>query len=131
MAEVGRPKWVPENLEQVESLASRGLTLEQIAACLGIHVSTLYEKKKEYSDFAEAIKRGKAKGIAHVANKLIANAEAGNVTAQIFFLKTQAGWKETEVKVVTGGEEPVKYDVKLAAAEIDSRIASMLDNGEK
>ena len=40
-------------------------------------------------------KRGKAKAIAHVANGLLQKARAGDTTSAIFYLKTQAGWRET------------------------------------
>jgi hypothetical protein len=42
----------------------------------------------------ERIKKGAAKGIEEISNKLFEMALAGNVTAMIFFLKTRAGWKE-------------------------------------
>jgi hypothetical protein len=40
----GRPRWQPDDLAKVERLASQGLTLEQIADNLGIHVATLYRQ---------------------------------------------------------------------------------------
>lgn len=84
------------NLAKVEELSSLGLTHEQIADSLGISQTTLYSRKKS-EDFADAIKKGQAKGIAHVTNKLRAQIDEGNITATIFFLKTRAGWKETQV----------------------------------
>lgn len=95
---MARPEWIPtpERIEQVESYASLGLTKLQIADCLGISYDTLNEKCKEYSEFSEALKRGESKGIAMVANELVKNAKVGNVTAQIFFLKCRAGWKEAK-----------------------------------
>src|SRR5579864_8704380 len=93
---VGRPAWIPnkEDLEKAESLAARGLTQEQVADCLGIGVSTLYDKKNEYPEFTEAIKKGRAQGVANVTAALFANIDTGNVTAQIFYLKTVGGWRE-------------------------------------
>ena len=90
------------DLKQVESLAANGLTQEQIACALGIRESTLTKRKKENTDFTDAIKRGKAKGIALVTNKLMESIKGGNMTGMIFFLKTQAGWKETNVQEHTG-----------------------------
>lgn len=83
------------DLSRVEELASQGLTLVQISSALGVGETTFYDRKKCSKDFEEAIKKGKAKGIAHVTNKLRAQTDEGNTTATIFFLKTQAGWKET------------------------------------
>ena len=96
MAKLGGKPWIPteEELQKIESLAARGMEQQDIALCLGIHPSTLSEKKGQLEALNEAIKRGKAKGIAKVTNALLRNIDVGNVTAQIFYLKTQARWKE-------------------------------------
>ena len=80
--------------KRVEALASRGLSLEQIAVSLGFNVRTLLRHKKQESELSEAIKRGREKGIATVANKLFESAMAGNTAAMIFFLKARGGWSE-------------------------------------
>ena len=98
---ITKPK-IQIDLAKVESLAANGLTQEQIAAALGISETTLHQRKRDSADFAAAIKRGKAKGIALVTNKLMESIKGGNMTGMIFFLKTQAGWKETNVQEVTG-----------------------------
>jgi hypothetical protein len=96
---VGKPPYIvtPEIVEKAESLAARGLTLDQIASCLGIHISTLCEKKNEYLELAEAIKRGQNKGISIIANALYDGAKSGDKVSQIFYLKCRAHWKETNV----------------------------------
>lgn len=96
-----KPK-IQIDLSKVEALAANGLTQQQIADSLGISERTLYNSKRDNADFAEAIKRGRAKGIAVVTNKLMEQCKNGNTTAIIFFLKTQAGWKETTVNEHTG-----------------------------
>lgn len=92
----GRPAWIPteETIKQVEKLAGQGMTQAQIADCLGIGISTLMDKKKEFVEFADAIKRGKANGVAYVTNKLMAKVGAMDTTSILFYLKCQAGWKE-------------------------------------
>lgn len=99
----GRPSYkiTPELLSQVEQLAARGLAQYQIAATLGWSVETLCLKKRLYSEFSEAIKRGQAKGLAHVANNLFTQSDNGNVAATIFYLKNRdpENWKDrVEVK---------------------------------
>ena len=94
---ITKPK-IHIDLKQVESLTANNLTQEQIAAALGISESTLHKRKKENTEFTAAIKRGKAKGIALVTNKLMESIKGGNMTAMIFFLKTQAGWRETSAQ---------------------------------
>ena len=94
----GRPAFriTKEVTEKAEELASLGLTLEQIASCMGICYQTLNEKKKEFSEFSDALSRGRALGLARVSNALYQTAISGNVRAMIFFLKTRGGgeWQE-------------------------------------
>ena len=78
-------------------MAAQGLTYEQIADALGISVRTLDGRRSESADFADAIKRGRAKGIEVVTNKLFEQCREGNTTAIIFFLKARAGWSDKVV----------------------------------
>lgn len=99
MAKTGRSKvWTPteEELQKVEALAARGMEEQHIALCLGICAETLSRKKAEFAQLSQAIKRGKSKGIARVTAALLKNVDNGNVTAQIFYLKCQAQWREPE-----------------------------------
>ena len=124
----GRPK-IQLDLEQVEELASRGLSNEQIAYSLGIGQTTLYVNKRENADFVEAIKRGKAKGIRDVANALVEKALSGDTTAMIFFLKSQAQWREinrTELTGADGGTVKTEQLGALSNAELMA-IAGMKD----
>jgi hypothetical protein len=107
----GRKPWVPLNLTEVEGLARRGLTQEQIAYSLGIAPSTLYAKKKAFSEFSEAIKRGQAKGITAVASKIYEDALAGNTVAGIFYLKARGKWRDQHLELSTDVDE------RLAEAE--------------
>jgi DNA-binding XRE family transcriptional regulator len=94
---MGKPLWIPtpDILKEAENYASLGLTREQIAHNLGIGESTFYDKKKNYPEFEDAIKRGEALGITHVSNALFKNATVhNNVTAQIFYLKCRAKWDD-------------------------------------
>ena len=90
------------DLEQVENLASRGLGTTQIARALGVSWDTIDRNRKRSAEFEDALKRGKAKGLAQVTNSLFTSATDGNVTAQIFYLKNQDAktWKDRQ-EVVT------------------------------
>lgn len=98
MAKGGRPpfKITSDVIHQAQELASKGLTLEQVARCLGVCYDTLNEKSKEFPEFSEAIKKGKAMGISQIANVLFGKALSGDLTAAIFFLKCRAGWNDRE-----------------------------------
>lgn len=89
---------------EVETLAAV-LNAEQIADFLGIGRTTFFALLNRDEDLSERYKRGKARAIGAVAQSLVTKARAGNVTAMIFFLKTQGGWRET-VEVTKAGELP-------------------------
>ena len=79
---------------EVETL-SAVLNAEQIADFLGIGRTTFFAILNRDEDLSERYKRGKARAIGAVAHSLVTKARAGNVTAMIFFLKTQGGWRES------------------------------------
>lgn len=84
------------DLAQVESLAGRGLNEGQVADALGICQDTLRRRKKKYSAFSEALKRGQAKGVAKIANALFEQGMNGQTAAAIFYMKNRAGWKDKQ-----------------------------------
>jgi hypothetical protein len=57
MAKRGRPSWQPPDLNEVAKLAASGLTFKQIASALGIHVDTLVNKRREFSEFSAVIEK--------------------------------------------------------------------------
>lgn len=84
-----------DQIAQVEALASV-LSVEQIADYFGIGKTTFYELMQRQPEISERYKKGKTKAIGNVAQRLLQQAQEGNLTAIIFYLKTQAGWKETQ-----------------------------------
>ena len=89
--------------EQVRHLAGVGVRQDDIAKIIGCASKTLRKR------FRDDLDRGTAEAIATVAGYLFANAKAGNVTAQIFILKTRAGWRErtaTDEAVPAADGEP-------------------------
>lgn len=84
-----------EQMAQVEALASV-LSIEQIADYFGISKTTFYAIMDRDEKVLERYKKGKAKAIGSVAQGLLRQAQEGNLTAIIFYLKTQAGWRETQ-----------------------------------
>jgi hypothetical protein len=78
-------------IAQVEALSAY-LSIEQIANYFGFSEDTFYELKKRDPRILRAYKKGKAKAIGIVASKLMKLIDQGDVTAIIFYLKTQGGW---------------------------------------
>ena len=127
-----KPK-IEIDLAKVETLASRLLTKEQICISLGISERTLYNNQKENADFADAIKRGREKGVAQVANKLVESAIKGNTTAQIFVLKTHGGteWKEKQDINLTGNLEVKQKSIEEMSDEELQAELKKYDKGEE
>ena len=96
----GRPAWIPTDIvcQEAREMASNGLTVSQIADCLGISESTLYGKQNDYKEFMDAIKKGRAEGLNKVSNALFEKATQGNVTAMIYYLKVRdrENWGENQ-----------------------------------
>jgi hypothetical protein len=84
----------PDEVREVETLAAL-LSQDQIADYFGICRNTFRAICERDPEVDERYKRGKAKAIAHVANGLLQKARAGDTASAIFYLKTQAGWRET------------------------------------
>ena len=84
-----------KQITQVEALAAF-LTLEQIADYFGVTRPTFDAICERQPEVFLQYKKGKSKAIANISQNLIKQAQDGNTTAAIFYLKTQAGWKETQ-----------------------------------
>lgn len=89
---------------QVEALAAY-LTKDQIADYLSIARNTFTAICERQPEVGERYARGKAKAIGTVAKGLIRQAiEDDNIQAQMFYLKTQAGWMEKSQTEITGAD---------------------------
>ncbi len=106
----------PDQVHEVETLAAL-LNQEQIADYFGISRRTFQNILARDDEVAARYKRGKAKAIAHVANSLLQKARAGDTTSAIFYLKTQAGWREVprEERAREVGEDLDYSDADLEA----------------
>lgn len=93
---MARPKrtLTPDQVREVETLAAL-LNQDQIADYFGIARNTFRAICDRDPEVLARYKKGKAKAIAHVANGLLQRARNGDTASSIFYLKTQAGWRET------------------------------------
>src|SRR5688572_15567842 len=87
----------PAQRRQVEAMAAYGIPEIDIAPVLGIDPKTLRKHYREELDL------GETKANAQVAGFLFNAARSGNVTAQIFWLKTRARWRETPLELRHSG----------------------------
>src|SRR5580700_2025562 len=77
--------------DKVRHLAGVGVGQDDIAKIIGCAPKTLRKRCRDDLD------RGVAEANAMVSGSLFAAAKAGNVVAQIFWLKTRAHWRERAV----------------------------------
>jgi hypothetical protein len=76
--------------ERVRHLAGVGVRQDDIAKIIGCAPKTLRKQ------FRDDLDRGVAEANAIVSGCLFAAAKGGNVTAQMFWMKTRAHWREKD-----------------------------------
>lgn len=112
---------------EVETLAAV-LTTEQIADFFGIGRRTFYSLMERDEEIAARYKKGKARAIGAIAQTLISKARAGDTTSMIFYLKTQAGWRETAglaLSVTPGPEQEPDEAFRVFANHLDAMSARL------
>ena len=110
----GRPEYqkTDEDAKNVEALTIAGVPQKLVSKILKISEPTL---RKHYRDELDT---SKAKANAVISQALFKNAKDGNVAAQIFWLKTQAGWRETNYHELTGKDGDKLFDEPKQLIEI-------------
>ena len=99
----GRPLIVLDDKQKkIIKTCSGRLNAEQIADMIGVSRSSFFEIMQRDEVVSGLYKKGRSKTINKVAKILIDNALDGDTTSLIFYLKTQAGWKETTATEHTG-----------------------------
>lgn len=85
-----------DQLIRLQGWARDGLSDEQIANNMGIHVATLYEWKNKYNEINEALKETKEICDRAVENALYQKCLQGDVTAIKFWLanRKKNNWRE-------------------------------------
>ena len=110
MAKGKYQEWLtPEGLLKIEGWARDGLIDEQIAQNIGIRAATLYEWKKRFPQFSEALKKGK-----EIVDRQVENA----------LLKRALGYEYEEVKEKFEGGELTERTVtkKEVVADTTAQI---------
>lgn len=105
----------PEKLEELKTIAGRGVTLTTIAKTLGIDRSTLFDWRKKYPSIDSALKSGADMADDAVEDALHKAALEGNITAQIFWLKNRRStkWRDKRDTEISGdGKLEFKWDGK-------------------
>ena len=109
-------------IEQVEIMAGLNLTIDEIAMVLGISERTLSRYKKNNPELMASYKKGKIIGHQEAKEALRDLIKARNPAGVIFYLKTQCGYKETEIKKHTVEFEENQDLSNLNDTELDQFI---------
>ena len=91
----------PVQAAEVETLAAV-LSTEQIADYFGIGRRTFYAMMERDEEIAARYKKGRARAVGAIAQGLLQRARGGDTTSAIFYLKTQAGWREAKADLAPG-----------------------------
>ena len=134
---VGRPKFeiTPKVLKEVEEMAGRGLTVNQIAICLGVSPATIYNKQLQYLEFVETIKKGRAVGLSKVTNALFQNATVNKDNVAIFYYlnnRDRENWSNRQ-EISATVKQPNVIDLTRVSDDQLSAIAAAfkhVDTGE-
>ena len=118
---MGRKAHKPDPLRrrQVEAMSAYGIPEADTARVLGIDPKTLRKHYREELDL------GATKANAQVAGFLFNSAKSGNVTAQIFWLKTRARWKEPASELKHSGSLGTYDMTKITDADL-ARLEAIL-----
>lgn len=117
-------EWVNDNEIQdklilVEGWSRNGLTQQQIAKNLDINVDTLIEYKKKYTDFSNALKKGKEVVDLEVENALLKKALGYNASIKKAFkikdIIYENGKKVSETERIEYAEEEVHIPADTTA----------------
>ena len=82
-----------KELTEIEKI-SGFMTTDQIADFFGIGRTTFFHIRERQPEVMEHYKKGRAKLASQIGGKLTLNARKGDTVSQIFYLKTQCGWRE-------------------------------------
>ena len=88
----------PESRQLVQLHATIGTPQEDVARIVGIDAKTLRKHYRDELDLAHA------KANATIGGALFNKAKSGDTAAMIFWMKTRAGWRETNRTELTGAD---------------------------
>jgi len=114
-----------DDIAKAASLSGAGLTQQQIADYFEMSLATLKTKMKANPDLKCAMRKGKSIRIAHVSGKLMQLIDNGNITAIIFYLKTQGRWKEAQENTLDPDDDETMAE-KLSIETCDPIEASKI-----
>lgn len=92
---LAKSKYTKELVKETERLAGLLYTDKEIYDALGINYDTFYDYKKKYSEFSEALSRGRKKTRERIIAAAIAKSET-DTYMQTFMLRNKFGYMEAQ-----------------------------------
>lgn len=136
----GRPTIVftDEQLEELKIL-SAVCTLDEIADYFGIARETFKRIKIRDEEVLSLYKKGRVKAKSIMGSRLFRKGVIeGDVTAMIFYMKTQGGWKEAkeeteqeQVMIETAEEKAERLKERRIYMEFRSKYLKQVENDKK
>lgn len=109
-----------KDLGLVRELAADGVTVKDIAFIVGISHPTLL---KYYGD---EMRRVRIENVRKAGKNLYQQAMKGNMTALIFYLKSQGGWREKqEIDLNVEGGLSVEQELSVPQEVLEALIAKL------
>lgn len=108
-----------ESRNKVEAMSAIGIPQLDIARVIGINVDTLAKYYREELDTATT------KANTQIGGALFKKALSGDTASLIFWMKTRAGWKETNVNEVTGKDGTPFAGIISIVKELDGAGAGL------
>lgn len=116
-------EWLTEdNLTRIKAWARDGLTNLQIAHNMGITEKTLYEWANKFSEFSEALKKGKEVVDIEVENALYRKALGYNATIRKTFKVKETIYSDSGKKIKEVEKLEVGYDEVHVPADTTAQI---------
>lgn len=112
----GRPKFEPtaEQRQNVENLAALGVPHDCIVEFVRDADGRPVSLPTLTKHFKTELKMGRVKANLKIAQRLYAKADAGDAASIFFWMKTRAGWRETNRVEVTGVDgKPVQTEAQV------------------
>ena len=115
---VGKPLHKPtsKTRNQVSLHARVGTTHKTIGELIGIDPKTLRKHYRKELDFA------KVEAVATVGGALFNKATEGDTTAMIFWMKTQAGWREVKEETEDKDVKPLNINFTVSEAVDEIKV---------
>jgi hypothetical protein len=115
------------DLIELEKLASLQCTDEDLAGFFGVSARTIENRRKQPA-FAEAMRRGRAKGKISVRRAQMKLLEAGNGTMGVWLGKQLLGQRDvTPIELSGPNGQPVQFDLRT----IDAIIAQARERARR